>query len=514
MDYAHKLFDEIPQPDAFSWNTLIRGYADLGPCEQALFLYKQMHLSGLSPDHFTFPFVVRSCAVLSALREGREVHCNVIKNGFNSDVFVQSSLVSMYAQNGEASSSELVFDEMGVKNIVSWTAMIAGYVQNGFYLKSLDVFRRMVISGTQPNAVTLVSILPACAGLEYLKLGQLIHGYGIKLGLDSDLPLVNSMIALYGKCGNVEIARSLFDSMGVKNMVSWNTMIATYEQNDMDSEAIKLFHKMQNEKVEFDHITMVSIISACASLGALNTGKWVHELANSKGIESNVAVTNALLDMYAKCGSIDLARNVFDKLPQKGVVSWSAMIGAYAAHGHGEDALRLFSKMLGEGLKPNSFTFTSLLTACRHSGLVEEGMRQFNSMRKDYSIVPGVEHCACMVDLLGRAGLLTDAYEFIERMPIEPDVGVWGALLGACRIHGNIEMAELVAARLFQLDPQTVTYYVLMSNIYAEAGRWDDVARLRELMKERELKKIPGRSLVEINRRFHKFHSGLRLHLA
>lgn len=473
-----------------------------------------MHLSGLSPDHFTFPFVVRSCAVLSALREGREVHCNVIKNGFNSDVFVKSSLVSMYAQNGESSNSELVFDEMGVKNIVSWTAMIAGYVQNGFFKKSLDVFRRMVVSGTQPNAVTLVSVLPACAGLEYLKLGQLIHGYGIKLGLDSDLPLLNSMIALYGKCGNVEIARSFFDSMGVRNTVTWNAMIAAYEQNDMSDEAIKLFRKMQNEKVEFDHITVVSIISACASLSALNTGKWVHELANSKGLESNVAVTNALLDMYAKCGSIDLAGNVFNKLPQKGVVSWSAMIGAYAAHGHGEDALRLFSKMQQEGVKPNSFTFTSVLTACRHSGLVEEGMRQFNSMRKDYSIVPGVEHCACIVDLLGRAGLLMDAYEFIERMPVEPDAGVWGALLGACRIHGNLEMAELVAAHLFQLDPQTVTYYVLMSNIYAEAGRWDDVARLRELMNERELKKIAGRSLVEINRRFHKFHSGSRLHPA
>ncbi|XP_058079585.1 pentatricopeptide repeat-containing protein At3g12770-like [Magnolia sinica] len=512
MDYARLLFDKTPQPDVFAWNTLIRGYADLGPCEQALILYKRMHFAGLSPDYFTFPSVVRSCAVLSALREGQEVHCNVIKNGFDSDVFVQSSLVSMYAQNGETSNSESVFDHMVERNVVSWTAMIAGYVQNGFFKQALGVFRRMVIAGTQPNAVTLVSVLPACAGLEILNLGQLIHGYGVKLGIDSDTPLVNSLIALYGKCGNVESARSLFDRKAPKNLVSWNAMIAAYEQSGAAADAIKLFRRMQTERVKFDYITMVSVISACASLGALNTGRWAHELVKSSELETNISILNALLDMYAKCGSIESARDVFEKLPWRSVVSWSAMISAYAAHGHGEDALQLFSRMLEEGIKPNSLTFTSVLTACRHSGLVDEGMKHFNSMRRDHSIVPGVEQCACIVDLLGRAGRLTDAYKFVWSMPVEPDVGVWGALLSACKIHGNLELAELVAEHLFRLDPQTIAYYVLMSNIYAEAGRWDDVARLRKLMEERELKKIPGRSLVEINRRFHTFLSGLRLH--
>ncbi|XP_077236342.1 pentatricopeptide repeat-containing protein At1g11290, chloroplastic-like [Tasmannia lanceolata] len=511
MEYARKVFDEISQPDVFLWNTLIRGYSDSGPCKEALILFNRMHSSCLLPDHFTFPFIVRSCAVLSALREGKEIHCSIIKNGFDSDVFVQSALVAMYSQNGEISISELVFGEMMVKNIVSWTAMIAGYVQNGFYKEALRVFSQMVVSGTQPNAVTLVSILPACAGFEFYNLGKLIHGYGIKLGLDSDTSLVNSLIALYGKCRNVDIARSLFDGMVVRSLVSWNAMIAAYEQNDAGAEAIKLFWRMQTEKVKFDYITMVSVISACASLGALNTGRWLHDLVESQGLGTNISVTNALLDMYGKCGSIVLARNVFDKLPTRSVVSWSAMIGAYAAHGHSEDALELFLRMQEEGVKPNSFTFTSVLTACRHSGLVEEGMKHFNSMRKDYSIVPGVEHCACVVDLLGRAGRLIDAYNFIERMPVEPDEGVWGALLGACRIHGDLKLAELVAENLFRLGPQTVTYYVLMSNIYAEAGRWDDVARFRCLMKERELKKIPGRSLVEINRRFHTFLSGPRL---
>ncbi|KAF5192316.1 Pentatricopeptide repeat-containing protein [Thalictrum thalictroides] len=499
MYYARTLFDEIPHKDVYIWNTLIRGYADFGPCGEAVMLYKDMHLSGLLPDNFTFPFVVRSCAVISAFREGKEVHCNIIKNGFDLDVYVQSSLVTMYSQSGEILSSELIFDEMCVKSIVSWTAMIAGYVQNGSFKEGLRIFCKMVASGTQPNAITLVSILPACARLELLNLGKLIHGYGVKLGVDSDISFVNSLIALYGSCKDIERARLLFDQMDVRNLVSWNAMIAVYEQNDTGREAISLFERMLREKVEFDYITMVSVISACASLGALNTGQWVHELVTSKRLETNASITNALIDMYAKCGSIDLAKNVFEKLPHTSVVSWTAMIGACAAHGHGGYALELFSDMSKEKVRPNSITFTAVLTACRHSGLVEEGRKHFESMTRDYKIMPGVEHCACLVDLLGRAGQLSEAYDFIKKMPVRPDAGVWGALLGACRIHGNLDLAELVAEHLCELDPQTVTYYVLMSNMYAEAGRWEDVAKLRKLMEQKELKKISGQSLVEIN---------------
>ncbi|KAL5728606.1 acetolactate synthase [Ranunculus cassubicifolius] len=497
MHYARKLFDEIPQRDVFLWNTLIRGYADTGPCEEALVLYRDMHGSGLLPDHYTFPFVVRSCGVVSALREGREVHCNVVKNGFGDDVFVQSSLVAMYCQCGETWDAELVFQGMGVRNIVSWTSMIAGFVQNGFYEDGLRVFEMMVEDGTQPNAVTLVSVLPACAGLESLGLGKSIHGYGVKVGIDLDTSLVNSLIALYGKCKDVEKAQSLFDHMGVRNLVSWNTMIAAHEQNDTGSEAIKLFKRMLRENVEFDYITMVSVISACASLGVLNTGRWAHEIVVSKGLDTNVSVTNALIDMYAKCGSIELARHVFEKLPNRSVVSWTAMIGACAAHGRGEDAHELFSNMLNQNVRPNSLTFTAVLTACRHAGLVEEGRKHFESMMRDYKIVPGVEQCACLVDLLGRAGHLNEAYEFIKRMPIKPDSGVWGALLGACKIHSNLDLAERVAENLFKVDHETITYYVLMSNMYAEAGRWEDVAKLRKLMERKELKKITGHSFVE-----------------
>ncbi|KAK9275989.1 hypothetical protein L1049_023265 [Liquidambar formosana] len=278
--------------------------------------------------------------------------------------------------------------------------------------------------------------------------------------------------------------------MVVRNLVSWNAMIAAYEQINAGGDAIKLFRRMQTEKVEFDYITMVSVISACASLGALNSGRWVHELVKTKGFETNVSIANALIDLYAKCGNIELATDVFERLPHRSVVSWTSMIGACASHGHAEDALKFFSKMRDEGVRPNSFTFTAVLTACRHSGLVQEVRKHFESKMKGYFIMPAVEHCACMVDLLARAGFF----------------------LGACRIHGNLELAEIVAKRLFQLDPQTVTFHILMSHIYAEFGRWEDVVRLRNLMKKKESKKLPGRSLVEVNQRFHPFLSGSRSH--
>ncbi|CAN4122386.1 unnamed protein product [Withania somnifera] len=410
MDYAQKLFDQMLQRDAF-------------PCQESILFYKDMHFKGFLPDNYEFPFVLRSCSLLSASWEGREVHCNVIKHGFESDVF-----------SGETLDSELVFDQMRVRNIVSWTAIIAGY-----------------------------------------------------LGVETDVSLVNALIAFYGKCRLVDVAWYLFDHKKEHSVVSWNAIITAYEQNGIGSSAIKLFHRMLDQGVEFDYITVVTVISACAKLGALDTGKWVHELVKTKDLECKVPITNALTDMYAKCGSIELARDVFDRLANRSVVSWSSVIGACASHGHGRDALELFSRMKEEGILPNSFTFTAVLTACRHSGLVEEGRKHFESMRTEYSIVPGVEKCACKVDLLGRTGKLLEAYD------------VWGALLGACRILSNLEMAEYVADRLFDFNPQTVPFYILMKT------------KLKFLLQELEVEKIPGKSSVEINRRIHMFLSGSRI---
>ncbi|KAH0454039.1 hypothetical protein IEQ34_018363 [Dendrobium chrysotoxum] len=502
MDYARKLFDVTPQRDSFLWNTLIRGYASIGPCQEVPVLYKEMHRTGFSPDCFTFPFVIRSCSVISAIGEGKQAHCNIVKNGFEFNVFTQSSLITMYFQSGEISDAELVFCGMGERSIVSWTAMVAGYAQNCVFGKAMSVFQKMIDLGIQFNEITLVSILPACNELGYFSLGRSIHDVVIKSGLGSYISLANALIAMYGKCGESEAAKSLFETMPVRSLATWNTMIAVYEKNGDETAAIGIFQRMVAENLSFDSVTLLSVISACTGLGNLEIGRWIHELACKRGLEIDMRVGNALLDMYAKCGRIDSAQGLFQKLlPSKSVISWSAMIGAYAAHGHAKEALELFSKMKDERITPNSFTFTSVLAACSHSGHLEEGLRYFDSMKKDYGINHTVEHCACMVDLLGRAGRLSDAYEFVERMEVKPDKAVWGALLGACRMHGNVEMAELVVENLLQLDPHNVTFYVLMSNLYADAGKWEDAARMRRRMKEQEMKKAPGFSLVEIDKK-------------
>ncbi|KAL8128536.1 hypothetical protein V2J09_017691 [Rumex salicifolius] len=498
MDYAHKVFDQLPERDVVLWNTLIRGYSDVGPCHEALILYHKMHQDGVLPDCYTFPFVLRSCAVLAALVVGKQVHCNVIKCGFDSVGFVQTSLVSIYSQSGDILGMELVFEETSERNVVSWSALIAGYVQNGLSEQGMIVFREMLVNGTRPNSVTLVSVLPACAGLKLLALGRSIHSYGIKMGMDLQSSLVNALIALYGKCGNVVAARLLFDQMPMRDMISWNTMIASYEQNNASGDAIRLFWRMQSEKVNYNYITMVSVIAACKNAGDITTGRRLYEMVINKGLETNPSVQNALVDMYSKCGDIASAKGIFERLPQRNVVAWTSIIGGCASHGEADSALELYSHMKREGIRPNGSTFVVVLSACRHAGLVEEGKRHFESMVRDYSIVPQVEHCACVVDLLGRAGRLQEAYEFIQSMGVEPDVGIWGALLGACRVHGNVVLAELVAKRLFQLEPQTVTYYVVMSHIYAESGRWDDAQRLRSLMKERNLEKLSGRSVIHM----------------
>jgi pentatricopeptide repeat protein len=301
---------------------------------------------------------------------------------------------------------------------------------------------------------------------------------------------------MYGKCGSIAMAEALFEGMTVRSLVSWNTMVAMYEQHGDAVDAIKFFCRMLTEKVGFDCVTLVSVLSACALSGALDTGKSVHEFARNHGLDTDARVGNVLVDMYAKCGEISNAREVFDSLRVRGVVPWSALISAYANHGESAEALKLFSLMKIEGVRPNSFTFTAVLVACGHSGLVDEGLKHFDSILTDYQMSPTLEHYACMVDMLGRAGRLVEAYEIIRGMSMRPDKCVWGAFLGGCRLHGNLELAEFVAKDLFQSGSNDVTFYILMSNMYFEAGMLEDAERMRKAMEDMELKKTAGRSAV------------------
>eukprot|EP01018_Ginkgo_biloba_P019039 Gb_39514 [translate_table: standard] len=512
IEIARELFDKMRKRNVISWSAMISGYVQNGCINEALILFYQMLLRDIKPNSATIVNVLPACAHLSALQQRKWIHGYIIRSGFESEVVVANSLLSMYAKGGSIEIARNVFDRMCKRDVISWNAMIAACAQNGDANEAFTLFNEMRSQDIKPDSVTMLTVLQVCAHLSALQQGQQIHGYIVRNGFESDSVVGISLVNMYAKCGSIHIAHKLFDKLSKKDVVSWSAIIAGYVQNGHASEALTLFHEMQLQNIKPDAVAIASVLPACAHLSALQQGKWIHRCIIRGGFESDVVVGNALIDMYAKCGTIDLACRVFDKMYERDVVSWSTIIAAYGMHGHGEDALALFSQMQQEGMTPNHITFISVLSACSHAGLVDEGWQCFDSMIQNYCITPSQEHYACMVDLLGRSGHLEEARNFIQKMPLEPDASVWGALLGACRIHCNIEIGEHVAERLIELEPGNAGHYVLLSNIYAKAGRWEDVAKVRTMLKDKGLKKTPGCSLIEVNNRVHTFLVGDRLH--
>eukprot|EP01018_Ginkgo_biloba_P019587 Gb_24126 [translate_table: standard] len=512
MDHARLVFDKISERDVFLWNVMIRGYAKNGPYMEALTLYHQMQGIGIQPNNFTFPFVLTACAGLLALKEGKEIHDDIIRARFESDVYIGNALLNMYCKCGKIEYARHVFDKMPKRDVVSWNAMIVGYAQNGHASEALSLFHQMRLEGVKPDSVTMVSVLPACASLAALQQGKGIHGYVNKIGFDSDVVVGTSLIDMYAKCKSIESSRHLFEKMSTRSLVSWNAMISGYVQNGHANEALTLFNQMRLTNITPDKFTVATILTACAYLGGLQQGKWVHNYAIRNEFHLDVFVETALIDMYAKCGSLEIAYQVFNKMSKRDLVAWNAIIAGYGMHGYGDDALALFLQMQRTGIKPNHITFTHVLTACSYAGMVDKGWKYFYCMSRDYCITPSLEHYACVVDLLGRAGYLDEAFNFIQKMPLEPDTVVWGALLAACRIHSNTELGKHVAERLLELEPENAGWYILLSNIYAAAGRWDDVTKVRTMMKAEGLKKPPGCSFIEVDNRIHTFIAADKSH--
>ncbi|XP_057858010.2 pentatricopeptide repeat-containing protein At3g12770 [Cryptomeria japonica] len=514
MEIARQLFDKIPTRDNLLWNVMIKGYAINGICDESLHLFYKMKEENLQPDRYTFSFVLKACAYLSALQEGKEICDEVVSAGLALDASVGVSVISMYAKCGRVDDARQVFDNISERNVVSWNAMISGYVWNGRANEALEVYHQMQKENVKPNRNTFVSILRACVDSKNVEQGKKIHEEIRKSEVELDVVLSTVLIDMYSKCKNMEFAREMFDKMYRRDMVLWSAMIMGYAHSGHANEALRFFNQMLQEDFKPDLITMSSALAACAHLSALRGGKSIHGYIVRSELKADafVSTATALIDMYAKCGSLELARHVFEIMPKRNTVSWNVMIRGYGMHGYGENALELYLQMQENGMKPDEVTFTNLLSACSHAGLVSEGRKQFDSMVQDYCITPREEHYTCMVDLFGRAGHLDEALDFIQRMPIEPSISVWGALLGACRIHGNIELGECIAERLFNLDPKNTGRYVLLSNMYAAAGRWDGVLKVRAMVKERGLKRTQGCSYIELNNRVHAFVMGDRSH--
>eukprot|EP01018_Ginkgo_biloba_P030316 Gb_23088 [translate_table: standard] len=509
---GQQLFDKMYRKDVVSWNAIIAGFAQNGYIREAVQVFRGMRMSGMKPDKVTIATILPACAHVAALQQGKEIHDYIIRNEFVLDAFVGSALIDMYAKCGSIEVARQVFDKVLERNAVTWTAMITGYVQNGYDHEALKLFEQMQLAGSTPTPVTVGSVLQACGHLADLHLAKDIHDYIIRSGFESNVFVGNALIDMYAKCRKIEYACRVFDNMSIRDVVSWNAMIAGYSQNGDTNNALKLFRQMHLKGVKSNIVTITIILPACACVAALKQGKEIHNYIIKNGFDSDVFVRSALIDMYAKCGNVEIARQEFDKLSERDVVSWNAMIAGYGMHGHGKDALKLFHHMQEAGMKPDHITFVAVLSACSHAGLVNEGCQYFQHMSQDHCIPPMLEHYACMVDLLGRAGRLDEAHDLIKNMPLEPDARVWAALLGACRLHCNIELGEHVAEQLIRLEPKTSANYILLSNIYAAAGRWEDVAKVRMRMRDVGLKKMPGCSWIEVKNTVHKFHVGDRLH--
>lgn len=402
---------------------------------------------------------------------------------------------------------------MAVRNEVTWSALVGGFVLCGRMLEAFSLFKDMLAQGLcflSPTSVA--SALRACANLSDLCLGKQLHALLAKSGLHTDLTAGNSLLSMYAKAGLIDQATTLFDQMVVKDTVSYSALVSGYVQNGKADEAFRVFRKMQACNVQPDVATMVSLIPACSHLAALQHGKCGHGSVIVRGIASETSICNALIDMYAKCGRIDLSRQIFDVMPARDIVSWNTMIAGYGIHGLGKEATALFLDMKHQACEPDDVTFICLISACSHSGLVTEGKRWFHMMVHKYGITPRMEHYIGMVDLLARGGFLDEAYQFIQGMPLKADVRVWGALLGACRVHKNIDLGKQVSSMIQQLGPEGTGNFVLLSNIFSAAGRFDEAAEVRIIQKEQGFKKSPGCSWIEINGSLHAFIGGDRSH--
>ncbi|CAL0325008.1 unnamed protein product [Lupinus luteus] len=511
VESAYKLFDELSDQDVISWNSMISGCVMNGFSRKGLELFIQMLILGADMDSDTLVSVLVACANVGNLSFGRALHALGVKRCYSGNAVFNNTLLDMYSKCDNLNAAADVFVKMGDKTIVSWTSIIAAYVREGRYDDAIGLFDEMQSKGLKPGVYTVTSIVHACACSNSLDKGREVHDYITKNKMGSSLPVCNALMNMYAKCGSMEEAHIIFSKLPVKDIVSWNTMIGGYSKNSLPNEALYLFVDMQKQSKP-DEITMACVLPACSGLSALDKGREIHGHILRKGYFSNPNVLGALVDMYVKCGLLVIAKLLFDMIPKKNLVHWTIMIAGYAMHGFGNEAISTFEKMRKAGIEPDETSFTSVLCACRDSGLQKEGWVFFNYMRRKCSIEPKLEHYVCMVDLLALSGNLSKAYKFIETMPIKPDATIWGALLSGCRIHHDVVLAEKVAEHIFEQEPENTRYYVLLASVYADAEMWENVKKFQEKIRKRGFEKNAGCSWLEVQGKFNIFVAGDKSH--
>ncbi|XP_072981164.1 putative pentatricopeptide repeat-containing protein At3g05240 [Typha angustifolia] len=500
FSYAQSILQHINFRTTYLYNSIIRGISLSDEPEAALTMYRDMQRLGLSPDNFTFPFVLKAIDKIRHPTFGCCVHARVAKTGYEADVYVCTTLIHMYISCGEIGSARTLFEHAVNRNVVTWTTMIAGYVEGGRGSEAINLFRDMEVAGMEPNEITVVHALVACGQCRDLETGIWIHDRLLQWDIDpigSNVVLATALLNMYAQCGSLKTARVLFDRMPQKNEVSWNAMIGVYNQFGQFDEVLRLFENMRTLGFKPDNVTWLSVLGASANKGAMILGQGIHAYLEKTNGFRHITVSTSLMDMYSKTGDAQSALKIFHCMKGRDLLVWTSMIIGLAKHGHGREAVNLFKDMQHDGAAPDHITFIGVLTACSHAGMVEEGQEYFNSMRNIYGIKPTMKHYGCMVDLFSRAGQLAEAERLVKSMPIQPSVMIWGSILTGCEIHGKVDIAERIGRQIIELNHQCSGVFVLLSNIYAGAGRWQGVEQTRKLMWQKGLKKVHGSSSTE-----------------
>ncbi|XP_045810697.1 pentatricopeptide repeat-containing protein At4g19191, mitochondrial-like [Trifolium pratense] len=505
IESAIKVFDEMPQRSVVSWNTVISAYCRESLMDKALNLLKEMLVFGFEPSSSTYVSIFSGFSSgmksFEFLSQGMSIHCCVVKRGLLCfEVSLDNSLMGMYSQFGRMDEARKVFDSMDEKTTVSWTTIMGGYVKVGDVAEVFKLFNQMRHQSIGIDFVVFLNLISGCIQLGDFLLASSVHTLALKCGCDKEDSIENLLITMYAKCGKLTSARMIFDAIIRKNVLSWTSMIAGYARSGHPKEALDLFRRMVRTENRPNGATLATVLSACANFGSLNIGQEIEQYVFENGFELDQQVQASLVHMYSKCGSINKAREVFESIKNKDLTTWTSMINSYAIHGMANEAINLFEKMTTlEGIKPDAIVYTSLLLGCSHSGLVEDGLKYFKSMQTDFGITPTIEHYTCLVDLLGRVGQLDRALDAVEAMPPEVQAQALGPLLSACRIHGNVELGELAAAKLLGDSSKSSASCVLMANLYNSVGKWKEANSMRNLIDGNRMVKECGRSQVQIS---------------
>ncbi|GFP80992.1 pentatricopeptide repeat-containing protein at4g39952 mitochondrial [Phtheirospermum japonicum] len=494
VEDAQVSFMEVVSKDLFSWTSIIGIYARLGRFHDCFRMFSWMLASGVYPDGMVISCLVSGLANSMKVNEGKAFHGNILRRNYGFGQIVSNSLLSMYCKFGLIAVADKIFIR-GHNNqeTESWNIMVVGYEKSGLEMDCVNLFREMQRRGIESNLNTLMSVIFSCLRLRAIHFGLSVHCHIIKR-LFENVSVVNSLINMYGRFGNLTMAQKLFHQVD-PDIATWNSLISAHTENGNYFEAINFFDEMISKDINPNVVTLVTLLSACSQIVSLENGRKIHNYVKETGFEYEVSLSSALVDMYAKCGEINTAKEIFDSMDKKDVISWNVMISGYGMHGHGKLAIWVFRKMEESGARPNELTFLAVLSACAHSGLVDEAKSLFDKM-EEYSVVPTLKHYGCMVDLYGRAGYLDEAESLILSMPFAPDGGIWGSLLTACKMHNNAEMGIKIAERAIEADPENDGYRVLISDFYGCMGTWEEVEQVRKTMKDRGVKKTMGWSAV------------------